>query len=154
MKEIIQNRIQLDLEPEIIGQIDLLIENGIYFSRIDFLQKSIIHQLNSHKKTIEKFKVKNDFVLGLVNYSRKDLEKVVAQNKKLNIKVIGGLTFDQDITPELANESIEKIRMAGVFKAPMEVKKILSNRHFTLLGKPKNLLLKESNDDSQDWNEL
>lgn len=52
----IQNKIQLELKPEIIGQIDLLIQNGLYKDRITFLENAINQLLDIHQSTINEFK--------------------------------------------------------------------------------------------------
>ncbi len=125
----------------------------MYEDRIAFLENAINQLLDIHQSTINEFKKQKGFVLGLVNYSSKDLEKIVAEGKKLTIRVIGGLSLDKDVTPELADRAIEKISMAGVFRAPLEVKKVLEHKQFTLLGNHSKLLLKESNDKQLNWNE-
>ena len=150
MSEGFKERIELEIEPENIGKIDLLIENGLYEDRKSFFTNAIQQLIDVHKKTIENFKIKNNFVLGLLNYSRSDLEKVVAEGKKLNIRVIGGLSFSDDISPALADKAIEKISMAGVFKARPEVKQKLVNKQFTLICNPKKYLLKHPHDDTSE----
>lgn len=82
------------------------------------------------------------------------MEKIVAEGKKLTIRVIGGLSFDNDISPELADRVIEKINMAGIFRASFEVKKALEHKKYTLLGNHSKLLLKEPDDNQIDWNDF
>ena len=147
MNENFKERIVLDIEPESKGKIDLLIENGLYADRNSFFTNAIQQLIDVHKKTIDNFKIKNNFVVGLLHFSSNDFEKVVAEGKKLNIRVIGGLSFSDDISPVLADKAIEKISMAGVFKASPEIKKKLVNKQFTLLGNPKKYLLKDPKDD-------
>lgn len=150
MSDGFKERIVLDIEPENIGKIDLLIEKGLYEDRNSFFTNAIQQLIDVHKKTIDNFKIKNNFVLGLLNYSSKELEKVVAEGKKLNIRVIGGLSLSDAVTPTLADKAIERISMAGVFKASPEVKKKLVIKQFTLLGNPKKYLLKDPNDDTSE----
>lgn len=153
MSEKIQNKIELNLEPEVIGKIDTLIEEGLYKDRLSFLENAINQLLDVHQSTINSFQTKKGFVVGLLKYSSKDLEKIVAEGKKLQVRLIGGLILDHDISPELADRAIEKINIAGILRGSPEVKKILEPKHFTLLGNQSKLLLRESNDNSINWNE-
>ena len=44
------------------------------------------------------------------------------------ITAVGLLQFSDDVSPELAAETIERIRIRGVFRAPEVVKQVLSDR--------------------------
>ena len=153
MSEDIQNEIKISLKPEVVGKIDLLIENGLYKDKISFLENAINQMLVTHQATIDNFKVKNDFIIGIVNYSAKELERCVADGKKLHIKVIGGLKIDDNVSPELADRAIEKINMAGIFHAPDPIKKVLANKQFSLLGSRRKLFLTGPSNNILDWNE-
>lgn len=63
---------------------------------------------------------------GTATITRRDLEKLKATNKKANIKMSGILTFSEDITPELARETIESVKVRGTIKAPYGVKEVLN----------------------------
>ena len=63
---------------------------------------------------------------GLVTITRRDLEKLKATNKKAKIKMVGILTFSEDVTPELARETIESIKVRGTIKASSGVKEVLN----------------------------
>ena len=153
MTDVVQNKILIELEAEILGKIDLLIENEIYSDRISFLKTAINQLLTLHSDTINDFKVKNDFVIGYVHYSHKDLEKIVADGKKLNIRVIGGISFANDVSPELATSAIDKINLAGILRAPPAIKTILGPKRYTLLGKKRSYFLPSPDTDVESWNE-
>ena len=145
-----KDRIIIDLEPEFIGKIDLLVEKGLYESRTDFIEKSILSQLSAHTSTIEEYQKKYNTVIGILSYSREELEKVVKEGKKLHIKVIGALRIGNDVTPELANQAIKEINLAGIFRAQNEVKQILAPKRFTLLGNPYKFDRKQLEGDSEE----
>ena len=152
MTETIQNKIEIDLEPEVVGKIDALIESGLYENRLSFLNNAINQLLDIHQNTINEFETKKGFVLGLLHYSAKELEKIVSEGKKLQIRVIGGLSISHDVTPELADRAIERINMAGVFRAAPEIKTTLESKQYTLLGNRSKLFLKEPDNNMLDWN--
>lgn len=129
-----EDRIAVELNPEITAKIDVLVEKGLYIDRAVFLEKAIEAQLNLHDATFQELVRKKNFVLGWAHYSSKELEAIAASGKKLEIKVLGKLSFADDVTPKLVERSIAKINLAGILNAPEDVVPILNNRRFTILG--------------------
>lgn len=134
MSEYPKDRVILELNAEITAKIDVLIEKELYPHRTDFLEKAIESQLNLHEATFQDLVKEKNLIIGLAHYSAKELEAVAAKGKKLEIKVLGGLTFSEDVTPILVERSIAKINLAGILKAPTEVKSVLNAKRYTILG--------------------
>lgn len=63
---------------------------------------------------------------GIATITRRDLEKLKTRNKKARIKMVGILTFSEDVTPELARETIESVKVRGTIKASAEVQEVLN----------------------------
>lgn len=63
--------------------------------------------------------------VGMTVITRRDLEKLRASKKKANIKMVGTLSFAEDVTPDLVRETIESIKIRGRIKAADEVRKVL-----------------------------
>ncbi len=64
--------------------------------------------------------------VGIATITRQDLEKLKASNKKAKIRMVGTLTFLEDVTAELARETIESVKVHGTIKATDEVKEVLN----------------------------
>lgn len=111
-----------------LGRIDLLVEEGFYGNRTDFIRTAIRNQLDKHADEVSHVATRKDMVIGSLIYTRKDLEVFKARKQKLNIKVIGFFILSQDVTPALALEVIESVKVHGAFKAPDEVKIALKDR--------------------------
>ena len=111
-----------------LGQIDLLVEDGFYSNRTDFIRTAIRNQLLTHGEVLKKSVARREMVLGLQRYSRKDLENVVAAGEKLQIHVLGLATIDDDVTPQLARQAIASIAVLGALRASAEVKAALADR--------------------------
>ncbi|MHA2295733.1 MAG: hypothetical protein ACXAEU_11795 [Candidatus Hodarchaeales archaeon] len=135
MSDIPKDRLQFELNANILAKIDVLIEEEIYQSQADFIEKAVQNQLGFHKATFEKYEKSKAFAIGLFHYSARELEKIVAKGKRLEIKVLGGLIFSDDVTPELADKAIAKINIAGILRAPKDVLPIITQRRYTLLGR-------------------
>lgn len=111
-----------------LAQMDLLVEEGFYTNRTDFVRTAIRNQLERHAETIRATVVRKRFVMGLQRYSRTDLERVVAAGERLEIHVLGLATLEDDVTPELAMAAIASIRVLGAFIASPAVKDALADR--------------------------
>lgn len=128
------DKVKIVINSEITAKIDYLIEKGLYPHRADFLEKAIESQLNLHEATFHEAVKQKDLIIGVAHYSAKELEAVIAKGNKLEIKVLGGLRFAEDVSPTLIDRSIAKINLAGILKAPTEVKAVLNKKRFTILG--------------------
>ena len=111
-----------------LGRIDLLVQEGFYSSRADFIRTAIRNQLERQKTTVDTISTRKSMVIGTLGYTRKDLEKLREDSETINVKVIGLFILGDDITPQLALDTIESVTVRGVFKAPEDVKKALADR--------------------------
>ena len=66
--------------------------------------------------------------MGLLHCGRRDLEQSAAKGERQAFRVVGALILGSDVTPELALETIESIKVYGVFHAPQAVKDALHER--------------------------
>jgi Arc/MetJ-type ribon-helix-helix transcriptional regulator len=111
-----------------LGRIDLLVQEGFYSSRADFIRTAIRNQLERQKTAVDSISTRKSMVIGTLGYTRKDLEKFQDSGETINVKVIGLFILGDDITPQLALDTIESVTVRGVFKAPEDVKKALADR--------------------------
>jgi len=111
-----------------LGQIDLLVEDGFYSNRTDFIRTAIRNQLSTHGEVVKQSVARREMVLGLQRYTRRDLEKVLASGEQLQIQVLGLATIDDDVTPQLARRAIASIAVLGALRASPEVKAALADR--------------------------
>ena len=64
-------------------------------------------------------------VVGAVSYDRKDLEKLLAEGKRLHINVIGICSFADDVDADLADRDIEFFHIVGKLIASNAVREVL-----------------------------
>ncbi|MCG3222565.1 MAG: hypothetical protein H7641_14385, partial [Candidatus Heimdallarchaeota archaeon] len=69
----------------------------------------------------EKAKEGSYFAVGVINISRKELEKYVKQNKKVTVFVIGMCFIAKDIDVGLAKKTISSFKVYGIKKGPKDV---------------------------------
>jgi Arc/MetJ-type ribon-helix-helix transcriptional regulator len=111
-----------------LGHIDLLVREGFYSNRTDFIRTAIRNQLASHADAMKQSIVRHTLELGLRRVSRQELEASKAKGVRLQIQVVGLATIDDDVTPELARETIESITVLGALHASKEIKSALADR--------------------------
>ena len=111
-----------------LGHIDLLVREGFYSNRSDFIRTAIRNQLSTHGEEVRKSIVRHTLELGLRHYTREDLEALKAAGEKLRIKVLGLASIAADVTPALALATIESITVLGALHASNEIKSALADR--------------------------
>ncbi len=111
-----------------LGQIDLLVQEGFYSNRTDLIRTAIRNQLGTHAETVKQAVARKTLVLGLQPYSRRDLEAVRAAGQKLQIQVLGLVSIADDVSPELAEATIDSLTVLGALRASAEVKAALAGR--------------------------
>jgi Arc/MetJ-type ribon-helix-helix transcriptional regulator len=111
-----------------LGQIDLLVYEGFYSNRTDFIRTAIRNQLATHAETVKQTVARNTLVLGLQHYTRRDLEAVWKAGQKLQIQGLGLVSIADDVSPELARATIDSLVVLGALRASAEVKAALADR--------------------------
>ena len=121
-------KITINLGYVDLGRIDLLVQEGFYSNRSDFIRTAIRNQLDSHVDAVSKSIERHTMELGLRDYSRADLEALARPGEMLHVKVVGLARIDPDVTPELALQTIGSITVLGALQASPEIKKALADR--------------------------
>ena len=121
-------KITINLGYVDLGQVDLLVREGFYSNRSDFIRTAVRNQIASHDEVVRTSIVRHTLELGIRHFTRSDLEAVKAAGEKLHIKVLGLATIAPDVTPALALETIESITVLGALHASKDVKNALADR--------------------------
>ncbi len=121
-------KITINLGYVDLGHIDLLVQEGFYSNRTDFIRTAIRNQLDRHDDAVKQSVARHQLDLGLRQYSRQDLEAVRAASETLHIQVLGLAVIAADVPPKLARETIASIHVLGGLQASPAVKAALSDR--------------------------
>jgi Arc/MetJ-type ribon-helix-helix transcriptional regulator len=127
-KEAESEKITINLGFVDLGHIDLLVEDGFYSNRTDFIRTAIRNQVLTHGEVLKQSVARRSMVLGLQRYTRRDLENVLAAGEKLHIHVLGLATIDDDVPPQLAAQAIASVVVLGALRASPQVKAVLADR--------------------------
>jgi len=121
-------KITINLGYVDLGHIDLMVQDGFYSNRTDFIRTAIRNQLDRHADVVKQSVARKSLDLGLRHYSREDLEAVRAAGQMLHIHVLGLASIAQDVTPELARATIASVVVLGALHASPAVKAALAGR--------------------------
>ena len=121
-------KITINLGHVDLGQIDLMVQDGFYSNRTDFIRTAIRNQLDRHADVVKQAVARKSLELGLRHYSREDLEAVRAAGQVLHIHVLGLASIASDVTPQLARATIASVIVLGALHASPEVKAALIGR--------------------------
>lgn len=121
-------KITINLGYVDLGQIDLLVQEGFYSNRTDFIRTAIRNQLAIHADAVKQTVARRTLVLGLQEYTRRDLEAVRAAGERLQIQVLGLVVIAEDVPPELARVTIDSVAVLGALRASPEVRAALADR--------------------------
>jgi Arc/MetJ-type ribon-helix-helix transcriptional regulator len=121
-------KITINLGHVDLGHVDLMVQEGFYSNRTDFIRTAIRNQLERHADALRHAIARNRVELGLRHFSRDDLEAVRDAGQVLHIRVLGLASIANDVTPELACATIGSIAVLGALHASAAVKTALANR--------------------------
>ncbi len=121
-------KITINMSAVDLGKIDLLVQEGLYSNRTDFIRTAIRSQVEKHTFEIQQSVERHSYVIGVVTYNRADFEKWKAKNEKLSLAIVGLLHLQDDIPPALAAEVVESIKVRGIFSASVAVKAAIADR--------------------------
>src|SRR3954453_4321351 len=121
-------KITINLGYVDLGHIDLMVQEGFYQNRTDFIRTAIRNQLDRHADVTKRSVARKSLDLGLRHFSREDLEAARAAGETLHIHVLGLASIASDVTPELARATIASVVVLGALHASPAVKAALADR--------------------------
>jgi Arc/MetJ-type ribon-helix-helix transcriptional regulator len=121
-------KITVNLGVVDLGQIDLLVQEGFYANRTDFIRGAIRAQLGTRAAALDQTVARRTLALGTEHYSRQDLEGVRVAGTTVHIRVLGLASIAHDVSPELALATIASVEVLGAFQASAAVKAALAPR--------------------------
>ena len=128
VKRVDTEKITINLGHVDLGRIDLLVDDGFYSNRSDFIRTAIRNQFDRHHDAVAQSVARRKLDLGLRRYSREDLAAVQAAGRMLHIQVLGLAVIESDVGPELARATIASVQVLGALQASPAVKAALGDR--------------------------
>ena len=121
-------KITINLGYVDLGHVDLLVQEGFYSNRTDFIRTAIRNQIERHGDVVRQAVTRKSVDLGLRTFTREDLEAAKEAGQLLDVRVLGLATIAPDVTPELARATIASLTVLGALHASAAVKAALADR--------------------------
>lgn len=128
MKQLDNEKITINLGFVDLGQIQLLVQEGFYSNRSDFIRTAIRNQIDRHAETVRQVVTRKSVDLGLRHISSAELSAAKAAGQMLDIRVLGLAVIADNVSPELAAETISSLNVLGALQASHAVKAALADR--------------------------
>lgn len=111
-----------------LGRIDLLVQEGFFSNRTDFIRTAIRNELGRQSEEVSRSVERHMLEVGLLELGTAELEAARAAGELLHIKVVGLVRIARDVSPELALQAIGSLTVLGALQAPAPVKAALASR--------------------------
>jgi Arc/MetJ-type ribon-helix-helix transcriptional regulator len=111
-----------------LGHIDLMVRDGFYANRADFIRTAVRNQIERQGEAVKQSVARKQLSLGLSHYTKQALEAARDAGTPLHIQVLGLASIALDVTPELARAAIASVEVLGAFQATPAVKAALADR--------------------------
>jgi Arc/MetJ-type ribon-helix-helix transcriptional regulator len=121
-------KITINLGYVDLGHIDLLVQEGFYGNRTDFIRTAIRNQVERHAEAARQSAARKSLDVGMRHYGRDELEALRSAGRTLDIRVLGLAVIAPDVAPELARAAIASITVLGALQASAAVKAALADR--------------------------
>jgi Arc/MetJ-type ribon-helix-helix transcriptional regulator len=114
-----------------LAQIDVLIGQGIYSNRTDFIRTAVRKHLETYSERMEiplpagSSGPDLSSVVGIADIRRKALERLAHKNETMSVNIIGMLIIDNDIDAELFLRTVDAVVVRGKLIASDEIRDII-----------------------------
>lgn len=121
-------KITVNLGHVDLGHVDLLVQEGFYTNRTDFIRTAIRNQIDRHAEAASRAVRREGIELGLRHVTRAELERLAAGGQRLDLHVLGLVSIADDVPVDLALSTIASIRVLGALHASPALKAALADR--------------------------
>ena len=121
-------KLTLNMGPVDLGRIDLLVREGFYANRSDFIRQAIRARLDGHGPELREAAGRLEVELGVRRWGVAELEARRDAGRPLHVKVLGLAAIAPDVTPELARAAIASLTVLGTLQASPAVRRALADR--------------------------
>jgi len=119
-------KVCVNLPAAELGKIDVLVAEGLFASRTDVIRSGIRQVLETHDETVQR--VVHTARMGYQLLTKAELETARNAGRKLSVFVVGVLRITNNVSPDLADAAIDRIRILGAVRGPDDVLRRIEER--------------------------
>ena len=122
MNEGYSEKVSVNMNTSTLSQIDMLVDNGYYSNRSDFINQAVRERLQSHQRTIDRIidreikdegKPISDWFVGVYDIRREFVEESKAKGRTASVTGYGVLIINDDVDEEMLYEVVTSIKIKG-----------------------------------------
>jgi len=128
-------KVSVNLSPTELGQIDLLVERGLFDGRSDFMRSAARKSLESYASDFQQFLepeyLKGEegsnliWAVGIAELTKGEVTRLINKGNKIHVRIIGLYIIAKNITPDEIRQSVLSCKIYGKLMASDEVKEAL-----------------------------
>ena len=129
--ESFSEKVSVNINTSTLSSIDLLVDNGYYSNRSDFINQALREGLQKHQNTIDRIIEKkteqsgespNHWFIGVYGLEKQDVEQAKNRGVEMEIKGYGVLVIDEDIDEEVLFATVRTIKVKGKIVCKKSIK--------------------------------
>ena len=115
-------KVSVNINASTLSSIDLLVDNGYYSNRSDFINQALREGLQKHQSTIDRIIDKktesnaessNQWFVGVYSLDKQDIERALQKGREFEIKGYGVLVIENNIEEESLFKVVRAINIKG-----------------------------------------
>ena len=115
-------KVSVNINASTLSSIDLLVDNGYYSNRSDFINQALREGLQKHQSTIDRIIDKktesnsessNQWFVGVYSLDKQDIERALQKGREFEIKGYGVLVIENNIEEESLFGIVSAINVKG-----------------------------------------
>ena len=122
-------KVSVNINTSTLSEIDLLVDNGYYSNRSDFINQAVREALGRQRGTIdgivrrqEEREQRGSWFIGVSGFTAKEITRMHAEGETVSMTGYGELHIDPACDREQLYQVVESFRVRGKVIAPADVK--------------------------------
>ena len=121
-------KVSVNMNIATLAQIDLLVDQGHYSNRSDFINEAVRQSLEQKQGILNRIipqqkTAENDWFLGIYSLGQEELEHAQQTGNKIRIHGYGLLILDEELD-DLIEKNVSQIRVRGKVSCSERIRKI------------------------------
>ena len=129
--ENLTEKVSVNINSSTLSTIDLLVDNGYYSNRSDFINQALRRELAQQQRTIDRIMEQNtrtaasndNWFVGLYGLDEGYISELHAQGRTITLRGYGVLSISGEVEPEMLYQVVKSISIKGRTIASDEIKK-------------------------------
>ena len=129
-QETLNEKVSVNINSSTLSAIDLLVDNGYYSNRSDFINQALRRELDQQQRTIDRIidqqqrtATRNDhWFIGLYGLEDGYIRELHEQGQQITLQGYGVLSISANVDPAMLYQVVTSITIRGRTVAPAEIK--------------------------------